>query len=320
MSLYNAISIPFFGDSHVLRIDELELPSINPQQVLIKTIAASVNPIDCKTRAGLGWAAQENKDKLPWTPGYDMSGVVAAVGDPKLSDWVGKLVFGMIGFPFKGGAYSQYVVVNLDEVLAVPDGVNTLSAAALPLAGLTAYQATIKNANIQPGDNVLVLGATGGVGHIAAQIAEYKGAHVSVTGSEAKRQLLSSASIGQNWQWLDAGNLSPNCVAKIDKVIDCVGGDFSLAVLAMLDSAQSYITLPTITAQALKDLGQDKAINVTNFLVESNQNQLQQLADWLKQGIINVYIGQTESIQNVAIAHQIVEQSKVAGKTILMLD
>ena len=122
-----------------------------------------MNPIDVKTRAGLGWAAAQNKDNLPWVPGYDISGKVVACGAASTRFSINDNVAGFIGFPLQGGGYSQYICVAETDLCAVPDAITLEAAAALPLAGQTAAQA-INNAEVKEGDRVLILAGAGGVG------------------------------------------------------------------------------------------------------------------------------------------------------------
>ncbi|WP_111980056.1 NADP-dependent oxidoreductase [Algibacillus agarilyticus] len=315
MSTYRASSIPFFGDAHVLRIEEFDLPSIKPNEYLVNIVAASVNPIDCKTRAGLGWAAAENKDKLPWVPGYDMAGIVTAVGAEKNSKKIGRYVFGMVGFPLSAGAYSEYRVVDESDVLEIPANVSLQQAAALPLAGLTAYQALFEHGNIADNQRVLILGATGGVGHIAAQLALTCTPDVICSGSLDKQAELNYLDSPTMWRSIET--LS----GDFDLVLDCVGGQVALDLLAQLGEVKTWVTLPTLTAKAIADEAThlSKQTNVINFLVNNNIAQLKTLIDLVSAGQLNVYIGAEYPLSAVATAHEIVETRACAGKVLLDL-
>ena len=164
------IAISQFGDPDVLVTQTSPIPQPQAGEVLVKVHFSGVNPIDVKTRAGLGWAASENKDNLPWVPGYDISGQVASLGESSERFSVGDNVAGFVGFPLTGGGYSQYICVPESALSLVPDSVTLEAAAALPLAGQTAVQALDK-AGVHEGDRVLILAGAGGVGHIAIQVA-----------------------------------------------------------------------------------------------------------------------------------------------------
>ncbi|AWB67853.1 NADPH:quinone reductase [Saccharobesus litoralis] len=313
MSVFNACHIPFFGDAHVLRIQECALPEIKKNQLLVNVVAASVNPIDFKTRAGLGWVAKEIKDNLPWVPGFDMAGIISAVGDEDNEHLMGQYVFGMIGIPFKGGAYSEYCTVEKDEVLFVPPKVDLRQAAALPLAGLTAFQA-LQYGKVKAGDRVLIFGATGGVGHIAAQLASIQGAKVICTGSEAKREALSALDF--QWQWQDESGLVNQ---DFDLVVDCVGGEPAINLLNQLGQVTNVVTLPTLTADAVKQAASLKNTACFNFLVEVNNQQLQTMIDWIAEGLLQIYVAKTYGLNDVAMAHIALEEGQYAGKVLLDL-
>ncbi|OXX49901.1 hypothetical protein B9J93_01530 [Vibrio sp. V17_P4S1T151] len=110
------IAITEFGGPEVLVIQTSDVPQPKAGEVLVKVAFAGVNPIDVKTRAGLGWAAAQNKDKLPWVPGYDISGQVVEVGEDNRRFQIGDNVAGFVGFPLRGGGYSQYLFFFLPTV------------------------------------------------------------------------------------------------------------------------------------------------------------------------------------------------------------
>ncbi|MGL6055522.1 MAG: NADP-dependent oxidoreductase, partial [Vibrio metschnikovii] len=218
------IVITQFGGPEVLAIQSSSIPEPQEGEVLVKVAFASVNPIDIKTRAGLGWAAEQNKDKLPWVPGYDISGRIVNVGPGVDELRQGMNVAGFIGFPLRGGGYSQYVCVAEKDLSIVPDSVTLEAAAALPLAGQTAAQALSK-AQIKESDRVLILAGAGGVGHIALQIALATKAEVYTTCSEANLDYL--ATLGAhaiNYQFAPVSQR----LEEVDVLIDLVGGDAAL--------------------------------------------------------------------------------------------
>lgn len=221
---HKQIVITEFGDANVLAIQSAETPIPKSGEVLVKVHYAGVNPIDVKTRAGLGWAASQNKDKLPWVPGYDISGKVASCGTKTSRFAVGDEVAGFIGFPLQGGGYSQYVCVPESELSHVPSSVTLEAAAVLPLAGQTAAQALSK-ANVSECDRVLILAGAGGVGHLAVQIAVATKAEVFTTCSERNLDYL--ATLGAhavNYQFAPVSER----VEGVDVLIDLVGGDAAL--------------------------------------------------------------------------------------------
>src|SRR5919108_3542226 len=142
------------GGPEVLELGEAEIPQPLPTEIRVRVGAAGVNPVDWKTRAGGGVAAVLGPP--PFTVGWDVAGTVDAVGPGVTRFAVGDAVFGMPWFPRQAGAYSEFVAAPSRHFARIPEGMSFEEAAALPLAGLTAWQALVNTANVQAGQTVLV--------------------------------------------------------------------------------------------------------------------------------------------------------------------
>jgi NADPH:quinone reductase-like Zn-dependent oxidoreductase len=164
-----------FGDPSVLELAEVQRPEPAGTEVLVRVLAAGVNPVDWKTRGGRGPLREP-----PFTVGWDIAGEVVALGQGVTRFAVGDRVFGMPRFPREAGGYAEYVTAPSRQLARTPDGLSDVEAGALPLAALTAWQALVDTAAVKPGDRVLVQAAAGGVGHLAVQIAKSRGAYVSL--------------------------------------------------------------------------------------------------------------------------------------------
>src|SRR5262245_61551146 len=169
------------GGPEVLEVVEAPRPEPGPTEVLVRVGAAGVNPVDWKLRAAGGFLGEP-----PFTVGWDVAGVVEEVGYGVTRFAEGDRVFGMPRFPREAAAYAEYVVSPSRQLARTPDELSDVEAAALPLAGLTAWQALVETAGVGAGDRVLVLGAAGGVGHLAVQIAKARGAYVVGTARAEK--------------------------------------------------------------------------------------------------------------------------------------
>ena len=270
---HKQIAITEFGNAEVLAIQTTSTPTPQTGEVLVKVAYSGVNPIDVKTRAGLGWAAAQNKDNLPWVPGYDISGKVVSCGEDTSRFQEGDEVAGFIGFPIRGGGYSQYVCVPESELSHVPNSVALEAAAVLPLAGQTAAQALSK-ANVTEGDRVLILAGAGGVGHLAVQIAVATKAEVFTTCSERNLDYL--ATLGAhavNYQFAPVSER----VEDVDVLIDLVGGDAALDALKCLKDNARVITVPTITAELICEKAKLLGFEASGMLVEPDPAQLDTL-------------------------------------------
>ncbi|MDF4431992.1 NADP-dependent oxidoreductase [Vibrio parahaemolyticus] len=310
---HKQIVITEFGDANVLAIQSAETPIPKPGEVLVKVHYAGVNPIDVKTRAGLGWAASQNKDKLPWVPGYDISGKVVSYGVKTSRFAVGDEVAGFIGFPLQGGGYSQYVCVPESELSHVPSSVTLEAAAVLPLAGQTAAQALSK-ANVSECDRVLILAGAGGVGHLAVQIAVATKAEVFTTCSERNLDYL--ATLGAhavNYQFAPVSER----VEGVDVLIDLVGGDAALDALKCLKDNARVITVPTISAELICDKAKLLGFEASGMLVEPDPSQLDTLLYMVGVGLLKTEVQHIYPMTEVIAAHQQVESGRTRGKVLL---
>ena len=290
-----------------------EVPQPKAGEVLVKVAFASVNPIDVKTRAGVGWAAAQNKDKLPWVPGYDISGRVEALGEQASRFAVGENVAGFIGFPLQGGGYSQYVCVAESELSRVPDSVTLEAAAALPVAGQTAAQA-LNQAQVKEGDCVLILAGAGGVGHLAVQIALAAKAEVYTTCSEDNLDYL--ATLGAhaiNYNFAPASQR----LEKIDVLIDLVGGDAALDALKCLNDNARVVTVPTITAELICEKAKLLGFEASGILVDPNPEQLDTMLYMVSVGLLKIEIFQVYPLNEADKAHQQIETGHTRGKVLL---
>ena len=310
---HKQIAITEFGNAEVLAIQTTSTPTPQTGEVLVKVAYSGVNPIDVKTRAGLGWAAAQNKDNLPWVPGYDISGKVVSCGEDTSRFQEGDEVAGFIGFPIRGGGYSQYVCVPESELSYVPNSVALEAAAVLPLAGQTAAQALSK-ANVTEGDRVLILAGAGGVGHLAVQIAVATKAEVFTTCSERNLDYL--ATLGAhavNYQFAPVSER----VEDVDVLIDLVGGDAALDALKCLTDNARVITVPTITAELICEKAKLLGFKASGMLVEPDREQLDTLLYMVGVGLLKTEVQHVYPMTDVIDAHKEVESGRTRGKVLL---
>ncbi|ASM96781.1 NADP-dependent oxidoreductase [Vibrio vulnificus] len=307
------IVITEFGGPDVLAIRSSQMPEPKPGQVVIKVYFSGINPIDVKTRAGLGWAAAQNKDKLPWVPGYDISGKVISCGENAERFVIGDTVAGFVGFPLEGGGYSQYLCVEEDALSLVPGSVTLEAAAVLPLAGQTAAQA-LNKAHVKEGERVLILAGAGGVGHLAVQIAVAAKAEVYTTCSE--RNLDYMATLGAhaiNYQFAPASER----LSDVDVLIDLVGGDVALDALKCLKDNARVVTVPTLSAEMICEKAKLLGFEATGMLVEPDPQQLDTLLYMVGVGLLKTEIQRIYPMHEVSDAHKQIETGHTRGKVLL---
>ena len=217
-----AVQVTRFGGPEVLGLAEVEKPAPISTEVLVRVMAAGVNPVDCKTRRGEGVARWMGPP--PFLVGWDVCGTVEAMGYGVTRFQVGDIVYGMPRFPRSAGGYAEYVTAPSRQFAHLPKGISPIEAAALPLAALTAWQCLVDSAQIKTGETVLVHGAAGGVGHLAVQIAESRGARVIAGHHRGNRDALAAR--------------------DVDVALDLVGGSDTQALLATVERVASCSRSP----------------------------------------------------------------------------
>ncbi|TNE72479.1 MAG: NADP-dependent oxidoreductase [Gammaproteobacteria bacterium] len=304
-----------FGDRDVLKVIQSTPPAIEAGQVLVRVHGAGLNPIDWKTRKGLGFAARQIENSLPWTPGYDMAGEVVAVGADVTTLEPGDRVMGMIGFPASGGAYAQYAVAGVDELAIVPEELDLLVAGAVPLAALTAWQALFEVAKLESGQKILIHAGAGGVGHFAVQFALERGAHVIATASASNRDFLAGLGVHEviDYHTTDVGE---ECYG-LDVVLDLIGGEAGKRSLHTLGEHGVLVTIPTVTADDIISQAESMGLKAHGMTVRPDAFHLDEIAELIEDGDVKVHIDQTFPLAAVADAHEKLEGGHVRGKLVL---
>jgi NADPH2:quinone reductase len=307
------LQITRFGEPDVLQLAESDVHSPAADEVLLDVLFAGVNPVDAKTRAGLGWAAQQHKDELPWTPGFDVCGTVKEIGSAVSAFAVGQRVCGMV---FRGGAYASQTLALADDLLPVPQQISHAQAAALPLAGLTAWQGLFEHAQLQAGESVLISAAAGGVGHFAVQLAKQAGARVVACASETNHTFLLQLGADDVVDYLDADAMAA-LVGQFDVVFDLVGFDSGLAALALLKTGGRQVTVPTVTAPQIKEAAAAQGKTAMGMMVHPDRNALQALLQKCADGKLQVHVSRIFPLKDGAKAHQAIESGRTRGKLLL---
>jgi NADPH:quinone reductase-like Zn-dependent oxidoreductase len=271
-----------------------------------------VNPVDWKVRARGGFLGEP-----PFTVGWDVAGVVEELGRGVTRFAPGDRVFGMPRFPREAAAYAEYVTSPSRQLARIPDGLGDVEAAALPLAGLTAWQALAETANVQPGQRVLVLAAAGGVGHLAVQIARARGAYVIGTARAAKHAFL--ADLGADEAIDYTSESVGERVRDVDVVLDLVGGDAGLEALPSLRDGGILISVPSSAGlEPLHELAGDR-VRVTGILVEPDRAGMEAIAGLVETGELRPHVEHTFPLEQAARAHELGEAGRTQGKLVLTL-
>lgn len=301
------------GGPEVLELGEADIPQPLPTEIRVRVGAAGVNPVDWKTRAGAGMAAVLGPP--PFTVGWDVAGVVDAVGAGVTRFAVGDAVLGMPWFPRQAGAYAEFVTAPSRHFAHRPAGLSEVEAAGLPLAGLTAWQCLVDIAAVQPGQRVLVHAAAGGVGHLAVQIAKARGAHVIGTASSAKHNLLHDLGIDEAIDY--RAEAFEKAVDHVDLVLDLIGGDVATRSLDILHPEGRLICLPSAAAADALAAAAERGLRATAMLVEPDGNELEELARLVDDRRLRVLVTETFPLERASHAHRAGELGHTSGKLVL---
>jgi NADPH:quinone reductase-like Zn-dependent oxidoreductase len=309
-----AIVLQDFGGTENLIYKEIPTPSIKDDEVLIQSKALSINPVDIKTRAGKGMAGRI-KDLMPVVLGWDVSGIVVETGKSVIRFKVGDEVFGMVNFPGLGKAYAEYVAAPASHLALKPANITHETAAAATLAALTAWQAIVTEAKVQPGQRVLIQAAAGGVGHFAVQIAKHFGAHVVGTSSATNKDFVlglgADEHIDYHTQPLDAaGN-------DYDFVLDPISGDNIERSFEVVKKGGIALSIVSAFADLVKEKAAAKGINGYFFMVSLNEKDIQSIADLLAKGIIKPHVSKTFPFEEMAAAHEALATGRTQGKIVV---
>jgi NADPH:quinone reductase-like Zn-dependent oxidoreductase len=293
-----AIQLHDYGFEH-LRYEEVPTPQAGPGEVLVRIAAASISPVDAGKAAG---ALRRLPIQLPWIPGGDFAGTVAAVGAGVKGLVVGTEVYGTGpaagNLPAYGGAFAQYIAVPASTVAEKPESLSFVEAAAVPISALTAWQALFRIGQLQAGQSVLIHGGAGGVGAYAIQLAHLHG--VKVTATAGAQDLEFVRALGAD-EVLDYQSATPfeALVRNMDVVLDTVGGEVQQRSYAVLKAGGHLIALnyPPAPEEAAK-----YGVNAVMFDLQASAENLAYFATLLDAGTLKVDVARTYPLEQAAQA------------------
>jgi len=303
-----AIVIHEYGGPEVLKYEDVPRPEPKDDQLLVRVIAAGVNPVDGLIRAGM--FANENRT-FPIILGGDIAGVVEKVGNKVTKFKAGDPVFAYVSLNSSGG-YAQYALVPEREAAPKPRSVTYIQAAAVPIVAMTAWQALIDTAKLGSGQTVLIHGGSGGVGSFAIQIAKARGAKVIATASAANQDLLKQ--LGADVA-IDYTKQNFEDTAKdVDVVLDSVGKDTLARSYGVVKRGGIIVSLV-----ARPDQGEleKHGIRGVALSVDPNADELTEIGKLIDENKIRVIISQTFPLSEAAKAQEQVASGHTRGKIVL---
>ena len=311
-----AIILNEAGSVGNLQFVDIAKPTIKGNEVLVKTVSLSVNPVDFKVRSNdgaLNWILGADR---PAIIGWDLSGIVVEVGDAVTDFKIGDAVFGLANFPGKGNAYAEFVAVPSAHLTLKPANISHPEAAAATLAALTAWQTLVEIGHVKKGSKVLIHAASGGVGHYATQIAKHFGAHVIGISSAKNKEF-----VLQNGADIHIDYTTENfreIASDVDFVLDTLGGD---TILKSLDVVKQGGTIVSIASSNLNpeelEKAKSKNVNLSFLLVKSSGENMLQLAQLMERGIVKSHVSKTFTFDQMGDAHLHLEKGRTVGKIVV---
>jgi NADPH:quinone reductase-like Zn-dependent oxidoreductase len=325
-----------YGGPEGSRLMNAPAPTPGAKDILIDVRAAGLNPVDFKFRQGKLRAV--NSPKLPFVLGNELAGEVAAIGSDVKSFRVGDRVMARVAKE-RGGAFAEQACVDESHAAKIPRSLDFSSAAALPLAGLTALQALRDELGVQAGQRILITGGAGGVGTFAIQIAKSLGAHVTTTASRRGEALVRSLGCDDviDYTTQDLSKIA----TRFDGGLDLVGGDSLLQMFDVMKPGTQVVSVAGMPEPqtATKDLGGRPILAVLFWIISAgirlrarragatyrylfmhpSGNDLTQLAELVEQGKLKVVLDKTYPFEAIADALAYLEGGRAKGKVVVTM-
>jgi NADPH:quinone reductase-like Zn-dependent oxidoreductase len=306
-----AVVIHEYGGPEVLKYEDIPRREPKDDQLLIRVIAAGVNPVDGMIRSGM--FAKEGNRAFPIILGGDIAGVVEKVGSKVKKFKAGDPAFAYVSLDNSGG-YAQYALVTEREAAPKPKSLTYVEAAAVPIVAMTAWQALVDTAKLSAGQTVLIHGGSGGVGSFAIQIAKVRGAKVIATASTANQNFLKQLGADVT---IDYTKEKFEDVAKdVDVVLDSIGGDTLARSYGLLKKGGIIVSL---VARPKESELQKHGIRGTGLNVEPNSEELAEIGKLIDDKKIKVTVSQTFQLSEAMKAQEQVATGHTRGKIVLKI-
>jgi NADPH:quinone reductase-like Zn-dependent oxidoreductase len=294
-----AVVIHETGGPDVLRLEDVEQPEPGEGEVLLRVHAASVNPVDWKMR-------QARVTTFPAVLGRDVSGDVEASRNADFSE--GDEVFGTV----LSGGYAQFATASAEQLALKPAGVSHEQAAAIPVAGQTAWQALFDHGGLEAGQTALIAGAAGGVGHFAVQFAHNADARTIGTGSSRNRDFV--LGLGAD-EYVDYTNREvADAVSDVDVALDTVGGETPETLVPALREGGVIVT---IASNPPEEAARERGARAETFSMSTNSDQLTRIAEDVAAGKVKIELAEVLPLSEIRRAHELSESGHTRGKIVL---
>ena len=305
-----AIQMNSYGSAEVLSYDEVPTPEPQTDEILIRTHAAAVNPVDWKIRQG--YFKDLMPHQLPLIPGSEFAGVVAGVGADVQAFKTGDEVYGYCNLA-RCGAYAEFIVVKETEITAKPNNIDFNHAAAIPVGALTAWQA-FNLAGLSAGQTVLIHAAAGGVGSMAVQIAKARGAHVIGTASARNADFVKSLGADEVIDYTTTK--FEDVVKDADMVFDLIGGDTQARSFGVLKPGGWLVS---VVNPPSPEESEKHGVKSAMMMVQPNAAELKEMTALVEAGKLKTFVETVVPLSEARQAHNLSQSGRTRGKIVLQV-
>lgn len=303
-----------FGGPEKIKIETLPVPQIQEGEILVRIKAAGVNPVDAAIREG--YLKDRLPHRLPLILGWDLAGIVADIGYSARRFEIGESVYGYARRPVvQYGTYADYIVLPESYLAHSPEKMSFAEAAGIPLVGLTAYQCLFDAGQLLNKQRVLILGASGGVGSMAIQLAKYEEAVVLAVASAANHAYMKALGADHtiDYKQQHVGQAVKAIFPEgVDLILDCTSGETLQQSLSSLKPGGKLVSI------LHRGEGLDQSIDFQYVFVEPNSLQLEHLCDLADSGLLKVHLSQTFPLDQAAEAHRQIQTRHTTGKIVIV--
>jgi NADPH:quinone reductase-like Zn-dependent oxidoreductase len=293
-----AVVIHETGGPEVLQLEEVETPEPGEGEVLVKVHATSVNPTD--------WKQRRNTKALPAVLGWDVSGTVELSRAPDFAE--GDAVFGLAS----GGSYAEFAIASATAVTQKPAGISHEQAAAIPVAGGTAWEGLFDVGGLESGQKALIAGGAGGVGHFAVQFAKHAGARVIGTGSSRNREFVLGLGADEYVDYTEQD--VSEAVSDVDVALDTVGGETTESLVPVVRAGGILVTIAGLPPE---EAAAERGIRTEVFSSSTDRAQLTRIAELVAAGEVRPELSEVLPLSEVQRAHELSESGHTRGKIVL---
>jgi NADPH:quinone reductase-like Zn-dependent oxidoreductase len=308
-AVMKALVVHEFGGPEVMKYEDAPRPEPKDDEILVRVLAAAVNPVDSYVRQGM--FAKRGMDNRPAIIGYDISGVVQKTGANAKKFKAGDKVYSYLSV-MRGGGYAEFAIAKESETALKPKNINFEEAAAVPLAATTAWQSLVDEAKLNAGQTVLVHGGSGGVGSFAIQIAKARGAKVIATASTAHQDLLKQLQVDQAIDYTTTK--FEDMVKDVDVVLNCVRAE---ALARSYGVVKKGGIIVSITDEPDQTECIEHGIRGSRLGAHPDAKVLEELTKLIEAGKMKPIVSQTLPLADASKAHQQIETHHTLGKIVL---